>query len=160
MSNCHNQVPCKVIDILECGERVYFTASYNIINVNIQDNNGTVMCEVIFNPLGYNILTFEFVYLVENSFPNTTFLKEKYTLASYSDRFMKKKTGQIIWEGIYPDTGSGGITNSKLEIFTSLGAIGFYKYIEKVIIDFSCPERRIYFIGPAQHLPKYSRNCN
>ena len=143
------------VNYLDCGERIYFTGTYDIMYFNNEDNYSTVQFFTGLNPLGYNVLTNEYKYVHENSMPSTNFLKETYTIACYEHRMMTKKVGQITFDGLYPDNGSEGITASDMEVFTCLGGIGLFRNVTKVVIDFSCPERTVYFIGLCQNMPKY-----
>ncbi len=156
MNPCFNEnIRRKImLNYLDCGEKIYYTGKYDIIYRNTQENNNTLICQVLINPTGYNILTAEYIYLNENTMPNTPWIKETYTLSAYDHRMLKKKVGQVTWEGFYPDNGSEGITNSEIEVFNVLGGMGIFRYVTKIVIDFRLPERTMYFIGLCEHAPK------
>ncbi len=138
----------EVSNLLNKCEYVLFTGKYNTINRNVEGNISTLPCEISINPNGYNIRPAQWNYVSDKNRPNIKFLYESYTISSYSDYNLENKIGEITWNGLYPDTGSGGITTTSIKPFVVLGKSGIYKCVNKVIIDFTNgTERIMYFIG-------------
>ena len=86
-----------VNSLLECGEKIMFTGTYNI---NSQVNNGittTILAEIQTNPNGYNVLVDNYYDSLDSSSPSNTLLLEYNNIVSY-EKIMStitKKIGQI-----------------------------------------------------------------
>jgi len=127
-------------------EHVSFKGTYDVATRN-SENDGrtsTTPAYVSKNKKGFNLRIVRSDYVTEKG-KTDKYLNETYTLTSY-DEDRKCKKGEIVWEGTYPDIGSSGISSSSVQRFNVLGGSGIYKDVCAVIIDFSNPIRKIYFI--------------
>ena len=141
-------IPKEIKTFLRKNEYILFLGSYDTKNRNVVENISTLPCNISINKDGYNIRPSQYYYVSDKNTPNVKFLYETYTISSYKNQNLGKKIGEITWNGLYPDNGSGGITSSSIQSFVVLGKSGIYKCVTKVIIDFrKGTERIIYFIG-------------
>ncbi len=142
----HNCVPDKVKDLLEDGEYISFQGTYDTALRDVSGNISTLPCIIDRNLGGYNIRPAQWYYIKDVQKPTIKFLYENYTITSL-DASLNEKVGQISFNGIYKETGSGGITTAgTVQKFTILGADGIYKKVKYVIIDFTNPIRKLFFI--------------
>ncbi len=130
--------------LLDSGEKIIYTGSYDTSNRNVQNNFSTLPFDVELNPDGYNVRTVQWYYLNDKTNPEITLIYETYIFSSFGS--FGKQLGSITINGFYPDSGSNGITISSIHKFTVLGVSGIYIKVTGVIIDFSSPVRKIYFI--------------
>lgn len=150
MSECEKKskkgcIPNELKPYISCDEYISFTGIYDKNYSNIQGNINTIPCEIYTNPGGYNIMTVEFYQVNDKTKPNIQFYQETYTIASY-DVVLVKKRGGITFNGLYPNQGTGGFTSASIQSFVVLGGDGLYENIVKVVIDFTEPVRKMYFI--------------
>ena len=143
MKNCVNS-------LLECGEKIMFTGTYNI---NSQVNNGittTILAEIQNNPNGYNVLVDNYYNSVDNSTPTNTLLLEYNNIVSYEKIFstITKKIGQIQYTGLYLNNTSTDTTSSIFTSYEVNNAVGIYNGVTRVILDTRNSQRIIFFIGP------------
>jgi hypothetical protein len=79
--------------------------------------------------------------------PDAPLFYELYTWATYEDATFKKKLGEISYNCLYPDTGSGTVSAPSIQQMVVLGAQGIYAGVNKIIMDFTTPPiRTIKFI--------------
>jgi hypothetical protein len=79
--------------------------------------------------------------------PNTPLFYENFTWATYEDATFKNKLGEMTYDCLYPDTGSGIISAPSIQQMVVLGAQGIYAGVNKIIMDFTTPPiRTIKFI--------------
>lgn len=150
MSECEKKgkkgcVPSELRPYIGCDEYISFTGLFDTNYGNIQGNINTIPIEIYKNPGGNNIMTIVFYQVTEKTKPNVQFYQETYTIASY-DAVLIKKKGGITFSGLYPNQGSGGVTTASIQSFIVLGGEGLYEGIVKVVIDFTEPVRKMYFI--------------
>ncbi len=150
MSECEKKdkrhcVPKDLRPYISCDEYIAFTGLYDTNYRNVQGNISTLPCEIYINPGGYNIRTAQWYYVNDKTKPNIQFLQESYTISSY-DSILVKKKGEITFNGLYANQGTGGITTPSIQTFVVLGGDGIYENIMKVVIDFTDPVRKMYFI--------------
>jgi hypothetical protein len=141
MSKVKNLNPKKLLDK---GEKIIYFGSYNTADRNVQNNFSTMPFTIDINPDGNNIRTVQWFYLNEKSNPEVNLLYETYTFSSFGQ--CGKQIGSITFNGFYPDSGINGISKSSLQRFTVLGVSGIYNKVTGVIIDFTNPIRKVYFI--------------
>ena len=67
---------------------------------------------------------------------------EVYTWITYNDSSLTKKLGEITYNSLYPDSGSGTISQPSIQTMTVLGANGIYSGVTSVIMDFTAPPIR------------------
>ena len=161
MCNCNKECNCKkekkcenneIYNYLSEHDKILFVGEYDI-NDNTQNNSTTVTvpCNISINKCGMNIGIVEYIYVNDKTNNNLKLIYETYTFSSYKKECEKnkfnKKVGQITWNGFYPDNGTIGNTTSNFQQFTILGRSGIYNKINKVIIDFRKPIRKIHFIS-------------
>jgi len=80
--------------------------------------------------------------------PDKPLLYELYTWTTYTDESLKTKIGEISYNALYPDNGSGFITDKGIQEFNVLSSCGIYHYVNKVVMDFTTPPiRTISFIN-------------
>jgi hypothetical protein len=133
-------------EFLSKNESVLFTGSYNINTENVQGIVSTFPCKISFNDKGSNILSAESESVNKKGEPNQKYLYETYTVASYNKH--NEKMGQITWNGLYKDNDSNGNTTSNsVEKFALTSSDGNFSNVKSVVIKFTYPKRKIYFIG-------------
>jgi hypothetical protein len=138
----------KVKDLLGTDDEVLFTGSYNINDENDQGTLATFNFNVSVNENGDNILSAESQSVNKKGEPKQKYLCETYTVSSYDNKNKQKKLGQITWNGLYKDNSSqGNTTSNSIEKFALTSSNGMYKKVKSVIIKFTYPMRKIYFIG-------------
>ena len=69
-------------------------------------------------------------------------LYEFYTWATYNDDKFTIELGQISYNCLYPDTGSGITSSPSIQKMSVVGADGIYSCINQVIMDFPTPPIR------------------
>lgn len=132
--------------LLSSKEKVLFTGSYNINDENAQGIVDTFSCKISFNEKGDNILSAESQSVNKKGEPKQNYLYETYTVSSYDK--IKNKLGQITWNGLYKNNASqGNITSNSTEKFALTSSDGAFKKVTSVIIKFTYPKRKIYFVG-------------
>jgi hypothetical protein len=67
---------------------------------------------------------------------------EVYTWITYNDSSLTKKLGEITYNSLYPDSGSGTISQPSIQTMTVLGADGIYSGVTSVVMDFTAPPIR------------------
>ena len=67
---------------------------------------------------------------------------ECYTWVTYTDNTLSVKLGQITYDALYPDSGTGSFTLPSIQNMTVLGASGIYANVNEVIMDFTQPPLR------------------
>jgi len=146
-----NCIPLEIQQFISCGEKILFEGYYDNALSNNQNNLSTIPCDISANKCGYNVEVIQYYYVNDTNQSNLRLLYETYTLSSYNKMcnnvLTNKKTGQITWNGFYPDAGTGGNTTATIQQFVVLGGDGIYSKVKKVIIDFRNTIRKIYFVG-------------
>jgi hypothetical protein len=94
--------------------------------------------------------TYDFLYNMYQlgNIPNLNSITERYILSSYNN-LKDKMLGQIEWIGNYITSytnTNGVLTNVLLQEFMVTSAIGVYKNVYKVIIDFTMPTSYIVYL--------------
>ena len=74
--------------------------------------------------------------------PNNALFYEVYTWVTYNDSSLTIKLGEITYNCLYPDSGTGTITKPSIQTMTVLGADGIYKGVKSVVMDFTKPPIR------------------
>ncbi len=130
--------------LLDSGEKIIYYGTYDVTKRNIQNNFSTLEFNIDINEDGQNIRTVQSYYLNEKSNPNVNLLYETYILSSFG--VCGKQIGSITFNGFYPDSGTSGLSQTFIYKFTVLGVSGIYSKVSSVIIDFSSPVRKMYFV--------------
>ncbi len=130
--------------LLDKGEKIMYEGNYNTADRNVQNNFSTMPFQIDVNQDGINIRTVQWYYLNEKTKPQNNLLYETYILSSFGK--CGKQIGSITFNGFYPDNSTNGITLTKIFKFTVLGTSGIYQRIISVIIDFTNPVRKLYFV--------------
>lgn len=89
--------------LLDSGEKIIYTGSYDTSNRNIQNNFSTLPFDVELNPDGYNVRTVQWYYLNDKTNPDITLIYETYIFSSFGS--CDKQLGSITINGFYPDSG-------------------------------------------------------
>lgn len=74
--------------------------------------------------------------------PDYNLFYETYTWATYEDSTLQVKLGEITYNSLYPDSGSGSVSSASIQDMTVLGADGIYKGVKVVTMDFMDSEIR------------------
>jgi hypothetical protein len=74
--------------------------------------------------------------------PDFDLFYETYTWVTYEDSTLKVKLGEITYDALYPDSGSGNISAPSIQDMTVLGADGIYAGVKIVTMDFTQPPIR------------------
>ena len=74
--------------------------------------------------------------------PDLDLLYETYIWVTYEDSTLQVKLGEITYDCLYPDSGSGNISSPSIQNMTVLGADGIYAGVKVVIMDFTQPPIR------------------
>ncbi len=130
--------------LLDSGEKIIYFGTYDTAKRNVQNNFSTLPFRIDINEDGQNIRTVQWYYLNEKSNPDINLIYETYILSSFG--VCGKQIGSITFNGFYPDLGTGGLTKTPIHKFTVLGVSGIYNKVSSVIIDFSSPIRKMYFV--------------
>lgn len=131
---------------LKKGEIVLFTGNYDIANNNVSGSIISNYPIVQANPTGTNVMSVNYFYFFLLNNP-VKFINETYELASYTASDYKIKNGEISWSASYPDPSSQAGISTGMQRFIVLGKSGIYEKVCYVDIDFTNPQRVIYFVG-------------
>jgi hypothetical protein len=74
--------------------------------------------------------------------PDFDLFYETYTWVTYEDSTLQVKLGEITYDCLYPDSGSGNISAPSIQDMTVLGADGIYAGVKIVTMDFTQPPIR------------------
>ena len=74
--------------------------------------------------------------------PNNSLFYEVYTWITYNDSSLTIKLGEITYNSLYPDSGSGTTSEPSIQTMTVLGADGIYTGVKSVVMDFTAPPIR------------------
>lgn len=142
-----------VNDFIGPNEEVRFVGTYNINNrvegpgSNDQAGTSGIRTDVA-GICGFGLINNSYYYASTGLLGAPRFIYENYSLATVGElRNEKSYLGNCVWQASYPDLGAVGVTASPIFNFGVSSATGIYTGIKNVIIDFSNPNRVLYFIA-------------
>ena len=125
---------------------IFLTGYYNIKFIQYDPSNNSSIIPTFISEYPNNTTI---IYLTTTrlspcvTVPDKNLVYETYTCATYEDDTLQVKLGEITYNSLYPDNGSGVISDKSIQDMTVLGADGIYDGVKVVTMDFTQSPIRI-----------------